>query len=198
VTSTDPLGTFGELPEGDMGPAFSFAMLAETLAIGSIALFVAMGALAAAPKFAARVLSNPAVIELIAGAIVLVAAGMVALHALWGICLELGVAVSGGKARFRLGMRFGLYACGWDLLTSPAGILQGVVSRGFARAWEPIGAATRAPGAAMRAYQRQRRRLDRTAERRGVQLSVVILGGTMLLLIIASLLLVGYIALRNT
>src|SRR5262249_33734062 len=141
VSSTDPLGTFGELPEGAVRPAFTFAVLAEMVAIGSIAVLVALGALAATPKFAARVLSDPAVLGLIAGAVALTSLGMVALHALWGICLELGVVVSGGTPRFGLGMRFGLYACGWDLLTSPAGLLQGVASRGFAEAWEPVRAA---------------------------------------------------------
>src|SRR3954468_12900956 len=69
ASSIDPRSTFGELPEGRLGSAFAFALLAETLAIGSIALLGALGALAAAPRLSARVLSEPAVLGMAASAI---------------------------------------------------------------------------------------------------------------------------------
>ena len=47
---------------------------------------------------------------------------MVAIHALHGLALDVGAKRQGSRARRARGLRFGLYACGWDLVTLPLGL----------------------------------------------------------------------------
>lgn len=186
ATSTEPARTFGELPDGRVAPALVFALLAESLALGSLGSLLAVAALAVAPDFSARILTTPAFLAAAGGLLVGLSGVMVALHVVWGLCVELGARNTGGIAHFRQGMRFGLYACGWDLLTSPAGVLEGLLSRGFVRAWRPILQAVRVPRAALRAYVEDCRHLDGNAQRRGVQLSIAVLGAMLLSLVTAA------------
>jgi hypothetical protein len=187
ASSTEPGRTFGELPDGRLGPALAFALLAETFAVGSLGSLAALSALALAPELTARILSTPAFLAAAGGLVLGLSLVMVGLHLLWGLCLELGAGSTGGTACFRHGMRFGLYACGWDLLTSPAGVLEGLLSRGFVDAWQPIVQAVRVPRAALRAYVEDCRHLDGSARRRGTQLSIVVLGAMLLLILVAVL-----------
>jgi hypothetical protein len=174
--STAPLRTFGELPEGRLGSAFAFAFIAETIAVGSLGAVVAAIAFLASPTLLNRVLLDRAASALIVTACLVLIILLVALHVLWGLCLEAGTATTGGSAQWQLGMRFGLYACGWDLLTSPAGVLQGLLSRGPAAAWNPVGAAAKAPRLAMHAYLANRRQFESRARRRATIISVTTLG----------------------
>jgi hypothetical protein len=188
ASSTEPSRTFGELPDGRVAPALAFALLAETLAIGSVGSLLALSALAIAPELSLRILSTPAFLGAALGLLFGLSLVMVFLHLLWGLCVELGAGSTGGTARFRHGMRFGLYACGWDLLTSPAGVLEGLWSRGLVNAWPPIAQAIRVPRAALRAYVEDCRHLDGSAQRRGTQLSIAVLGAMLLLLLFVVLL----------
>jgi hypothetical protein len=179
VTSVLPARTFGELTDGRLGPPFAFALLAETVALGSLAAVGALGGFLLAPDLWLRFSQSPTVVLACAGFVLGAAALMVALHALWGICLELGAGSAAGSFKLRHGMRFGLYACGWDLLTSPAGVLEGILSRGPRRAWGPIAAAVRVPMPAMRAYFALCRQLDPEAQRRAERFNVLVFGGSL-------------------
>lgn len=178
ATCEQPARVFGELPLGGVVPAFIFALLAELFAIGSLALGAALLLCAIMPDVAARILTSSSALAAAALLIAACSGVMVALHALWGVCLELGTGWS--AARFRQGLRFGLYACGWDLLTSPAGVIQGLLTRGWRGAWRPITAATRVPRSALAAYLEQHRRLDDASRRRSVKLSVLVLSSALL------------------
>jgi hypothetical protein len=181
ATSTEPRLTFGQLPEGPLLPAFLFAIAAELLAIGSLALVATPLLWMVAPYLVGDLLRSPDIMTGAAGLVLLAILTMVGLHALWGLCLELGALTCGAGARFSLGLRFGLYACGWDLLTSPAGVVQGLAGRGLVGAWKPIASAARVPRSAMDAYLQQRRQLTPAARRRAVLFSLAILGGLGLL-----------------
>jgi hypothetical protein len=183
--SIEPHKTFGELPEGSVTPALTFALLAETLALASVASALALAALAVTPEFSLPILSTPVFLAAGLASLFALALLMVLLHVLWGLCIELGALTTGGRARFDQGLRFGLYACGWDLVTSPAGIIGGLLSRGFAGAWRPIVQAARVPRAALRAYVEDYRKLAPAAQRRGLQLSVGVLGTLCLALLLA-------------
>jgi hypothetical protein len=179
ASSMKPAQVFGELPEGRVGPALAFAMISEFVAVSSIGLLGALALWGIMPDIWARVLTSTSALAVI-GALVLGASViMVALHALWGFCLELGADRRHG-ARFVQGLRFGLYACGWDLLTSPAGVIQGLLARGPVGAWRPIAAAVRVPRVALAAYLEQHRHFDLAARRRSLRLSVIVLGTTLL------------------
>ena len=174
--STAPLRTFGELPEGQLASAFAFAFIAESIAIGSLGAVATAITFFVAPGLLNRVLMDRAASALIVTAGLVLVTLLVVLHVVWGLCLEAGTATTGGSAKWRLGMRFGLYACGWDLLTSPAGVLQGLLSRGPTAAWSPVGAAARVPRLAMRAYLVDRRHFESRAQRRATLISVTTLG----------------------
>jgi hypothetical protein len=162
------------LPEGTLRPALSFALLAELCAIGSLALSgLALGYLLD-PELTHLLLTPRALGWAVGGTFVL-SASMVLLHAAWGVFLELGLSRSGASPKYLQGVRFGLYACGWDLLTSPAGIAQGLLSRGFFGAWGPIRAAVAVPRSALHAYVSECRKLDSAAERQGLSFSFAIL-----------------------
>lgn len=183
ASSLSPLRTFGELPDGPLAPAMVFALIAESVAILSLAVLALSIACSVSPDLMRRVLVDPAAIGLIAGAAMALVGLLVALHVLWGLCLEAGTCTASGQPRWRLGVRFGLYACGWDLLTSPAGVLLGVLTRGPVAAWAPLVAASRVPRVAMRAYLVHCRKFDARARRRASIISAAVLGAAMLLIV---------------
>jgi hypothetical protein len=168
---------FGELAPGRLAPALGFALLAETLALGSLGLLGALGVWAGLPDLAYQIIRHPealaAVAALFGGSVLL----MLILHLLWGISLVVGGSFGSGKASLRHGARFGLYACGWDLMTSPLGLVCSLLQRGPLRGLGPVGAAARAPRPAQRAYLSTCRGFDERARRRAVRLAVVVVGG---------------------
>jgi hypothetical protein len=100
---------------------------------------------------------------------------VVLVHALWGIGLEWGIARAGRKASFNLGLRFGLYACGWDLLTSPAGFLFQARRLGLRGGLSAVRAGTKAPRPCINAYLIDCRRLSES-ERRTAIWTAILLG----------------------
>ncbi|MFZ5895401.1 MAG: hypothetical protein ACOY0T_30375 [Myxococcota bacterium] len=181
-SSLEPARTFGALPDGAVAPALGFALLAELIAIGSFAVLVVLLGLAVAPRLSLNVLTRPLGVGYVLAAVVAASVTMVALHALWGACLEWGARAKEPHG-LRQSVRFALYACGWDLLTSPAGLLQGLTQRGFPAGFAALVGAVRAPRPALRAYQDERRRFEREAQRRAMQLSLAVLTATLLALL---------------
>jgi hypothetical protein len=176
-SSTEPELVFGELSTGSVGAALAFAFLAEALALGSLVLLGSAGLWLLAPDLAAQLLRHPGAVAaglgLLAGSVLL----MLVLHVLWGICLDIGGGFGHGRrVDIRLGARFGLYACGWDLMTSPLGLFWSLLVSGPRRGLAAVGAAARAARPAQRAYLEVRRGYDAAARRRAVRLAVVGVG----------------------
>jgi len=116
---------FSALPDGDVSPALRFAMLAEVLAVASlIALAVPLAALAL-PSLALEVVQSPALrgnaLRWLLIGVPLLATWMVIAHATHGVALDVGASRQGARPQRRRALRFGLYACGWDLMTMPLG-----------------------------------------------------------------------------
>lgn len=189
ASSLEPQRFFGELPAGKVGEALAFAACAEVFALSSVAVPAALGLWVVSPEFTNQVLSNPAACKILLFAWITFVLCMLGLHALWGACLDWGAQLpaarrlGGVSASWRSGVRFGLYACGWDLLTSPIGMLMTLLTRGPRRGWAPIGAAVRAPLLAQRAYLELCLGADAAAQRSARRLSLYALSGGMLLLI---------------
>jgi hypothetical protein len=175
-SSTEPERVFGELTVGRVTPALGFAILAETLALGSLVLLGIAALWLAAPDLARQLLHHPAAIGsacgLLAGSVLL----MLVLHALWGISLDVGAGLGHGPIDVRQGARFGLYACGWDLMTSPLGLFWSLLVRGPLQGFAPVGAAARAARPAQRAYLEACRGYGAEARRRAVRLAVIVVG----------------------
>jgi hypothetical protein len=128
ATTRGAEGFFCALPDGSVSPAFRFAVLAETLAVGSTAAVIAPVMLLAIPGLWLRFLSSGRTRETVALATLVGVIGftllLVAAHAVHG--LSLGRTASRSRA-----LRLGLYACGWDFGSSPAGVFAGAVAGGL-------------------------------------------------------------------
>jgi len=171
-----------------------FAVFVEFLALGSLALSgLGLGFLLA-PELArtlALTVAGHGPLTFAAIAAVPVLSGvMVGLHALWGVSLELGARLSGADWRPARGLRFAFYSCGWDLLTSPAGLLFGCVSGGAAQAWRDTVSAARVPRVAMDAYLMHSRELSDARVVRVRRLVIVFTGVPILVGILAMMWLV--------
>jgi succinate dehydrogenase/fumarate reductase cytochrome b subunit len=129
-----------------------FAVSCELLAVGSFTIVWGACFYAAFPFVARQMLSSPAVLILIGSILTGLTCFVVFIHALWGVGLEWGIARGGGQADMNRGIRFGLYACGWDLLTSPAGVWFQWRRAGFRQGLSHLRSATKAPRASLRAY----------------------------------------------
>jgi hypothetical protein len=81
----------------------------------------------------------------------LVAVVMVILHVLHGLIIDRAARKAGSSRRGR-GLRFGLYACGWDLVTLPRGLLVLLFTDGPSAVRRAAGLAVSVPNRAARAY----------------------------------------------
>lgn len=183
-SSVEPQRTFGELPQGTVGSALAFAVLAETFALGSLGGLAAITLRLVAPRLAQQLLGTPAAVAALAALLVGSVVLMVCLHTLWGVCLELGASRGTHAGSWRQGSRFGLYACGWDLVTSPFGLACALISRGPLQGWAALAAAARAPRLAQRAYLETCRGYGGAARQQALRLSIAVLGTAMLLLVL--------------
>lgn len=146
---------FGALPEGDVSTALSFALVCEAFAVLGLGIGAVLLALVLLPSLPELLLRDPtlrasALRGMGFGSLVLVLA-MVSLHALHGVALDVAALRYGGRRAGR-GLRFGLYACGWDLVTLPLGLLLMALTSGLqaARRAAPLGLT--APAQASLAY----------------------------------------------
>jgi hypothetical protein len=181
--SLEPARFFGELPRGEVGAALAFAACAEVFALGSVGMLAALGLWLAAPELAQQVLASSEACATLALTWVAFVVCMLGVHVLWGVCLDLGAQRPRDRS-WQGGVRFGLYACGWDLLTSPVGVLASLLTRGPLRAWAPIAAAARAPLLAQKAYLALCLAADGAAQRRARRLAMFAVGGGLVLLIL--------------
>jgi len=145
---------FAALPEGAVRPALGFACLAEVSAALGLALCFG-GVLALAPDVASTVWHDPYLRGLLVRGATLGVPGlallMITLHALHGLLVDRAARRAGSRKRGR-GLRFGLYACGWDLVTLPLGLLVVVATEGPSAARRAAGLAISVPNQATRAY----------------------------------------------
>jgi hypothetical protein len=146
---------FGALPDGDISTALAFALISESIAVSGLALGVALLALLVLPSLPGLLLADPALRQTVfrgsAAGVFLLVLTMVGLHALHGLALDAAARRVGGR-RFGRGLRFGLYACGWDLITLPLGLLVTAFSSGFAAARRAAPLGLTAPAQASEAF----------------------------------------------
>jgi len=146
---------FGALPEGEVSTALKFALICEAIAVSGLALGGLLLALVVLPSLPRLVLEDPALRRTIvrgaAAGVVMLVLAMVSLHTIHGVALDAAARRFGGR-RFGRGLRFGLYACGWDLITLPLGLLITALSGGFAAARRAAPLGLTAPAQASEAF----------------------------------------------
>jgi hypothetical protein len=143
---------FNVLPDGEISPAMRFALVAELLAVLSMAALLVPLAALVLPNLALEVVQSPALrlsaLRWLGLGIPALALWMVFAHVTHGAALDRGARRQGAQPARRRAVRFGLYACGWDLMSGPLGALVMLVTRGLRDAIEVAELAMRVPGRA--------------------------------------------------
>ena len=145
---------FASLSEGGWRQPFEFALAAELMAATGVALCFS-GGLALVPDFLTTAIHDDVVRMILLRAFAFGIPGltglMLVLHALHGLLVDRAARRSGSRKRGR-GLRFGLYACGWDLVTLPLGLLAVLLTEGPSNARRAAGLAVSVPAQATQAY----------------------------------------------
>jgi hypothetical protein len=176
VSGVEPERTFGGLTAGGVARPLAFALLAETLALGSLLVSAAALLWLADANLARALLYHPVGIGSSLGLLALSVLVMLTLHVLWGVSLDVGGKLGRPPMDVRQGARFGLYACGWDLVTSPIGVFCSLIVAGPLRGLSIVVAAARAAGPAQRAYLESGQRLGPPARRRARRFALLVVG----------------------
>lgn len=161
---------FAALPDGEVAAPLRFALLAEALAVLGIGVVAIPVVLAFAPWLLEALTRDPWLrawlVKLLAIGVPGLALLMVVLHSVYGVSLDLGARRAGARARTIRGLRFGLYSCGWDLITLPAGIGMLAITDGFRAARRAVPMSLTVPRLAQRAFLRGAYQLDEDATNR--------------------------------
>ena len=147
-------------PQGSLFRAFHFAVICEALAICSFALPWALGFTLLFPSLVFALASSYQVITITVGILAILVMSVVFLHLLWGWTLEWAISRQGISPHYALGQRFGLYACGWDLLASPAGVALVWGIAGWDVALRAVKHGVSVPKLALFAYLSQARHIE--------------------------------------
>jgi hypothetical protein len=202
-SSSSPERMFGRRLRGaNLKDAWLFAWLSEGLALGSL-FVVGLSIFAVGfPKIFAELLGMRGAYAFVGAAYVAAVGFLVGVHWLWGLALDYGAAAfpegssegSGTSPAVaiasRSGVQFGLYACGWDLVTSPLGLVLVWlhVPRGQRRS--ALVGALRAPQIALRVYFLDALALSepraRVAQRRALAVALVAFGVTLVVFFVGS------------
>jgi hypothetical protein len=150
-----PAAFFAALPPGGVVAPLVFGVLAETLAaLGLCATFGGLGLLIV-PALGSELLGNAVLqgvlVRAMAWGVPSLAIAMVLLHAAHGAALDAAARKEGSRQSGR-GLRFGLYACGWDLVTLPLGLLVLTLTDGPVTALRHSARGLTAPNSAAIAY----------------------------------------------
>ena len=196
-TTRDAEGFFELLPDGPIMPALRFAALCELLA--SAAAFVSFLAVAAviAPEWLQHLARDPRAREVAFRVIVLglpAFAGMlVVAHAAHGLSINAGATRNGARSARSRALRFGLYACGWDLVMGPLGAIIVAIKEGARASAGLASSLSGLPTRATQAFLRGCYRLD--GERAKSALGTSYVGAALATLIFAIIILVALAAL---
>lgn len=143
---------FAVLPDGALPAAVQFALLAEILAIVSMIVALLPVAALALPSLTLELARSPAArasaLQWLALGIPALTVWMVIAHALHGAALDLGARRQGARPERRRALRFGLYACGWDLMAGPLGAVITLATNGRKGVEQLLSVSMRVPGKA--------------------------------------------------
>jgi hypothetical protein len=164
---------FASLPDGPLGPPLKFAFVSEILATAAMAVACLLPVFLFAPGWIRHVAIDEPMraLRLAAIGVPLVAGLLVAAHAAHGWALDRGARRSGARAAAGRALRFGLYACGWDLVIGPIGATTVALREGVARSAAIAELAVGLPSRSAQAFLRGCYRLEGDAARPALQAS---------------------------
>jgi hypothetical protein len=189
LCTLSPDAFFAALPPGGLVAPLAFALLAELLAalglgatLGAAALFIVPGLFA---ELAGNIPLRGVILRALAWGVPGLALAMVLLHAGHGAALDAAARRQGSSQAGR-GLRFGLYSCGWDLVTLPLGLLLLTFTDGPISALRHSARGLTAPNAAAVAYLVHVHRFERDVALRVSRRAVGIVFLPMLALIVVA------------
>lgn len=180
---------FSALPPGGAWAPLGFALLAELLA--ALGLCATFGALAVAllPSLGSELLVNRALgawlLRGVSLCVPILASAMVLLHVGHGSALDASARREGSRSIGR-GTRFGLYSCGWDLVTLPLGLLVLMLTDGPISALRHSARGLTAPNTAALSYLTHVHHLEPEAALRASRRAVGRVFVPLLLVVIAA------------
>ncbi|MDB4937708.1 MAG: hypothetical protein JWP87_4680, partial [Labilithrix sp.] len=162
-TTRDAESFFELLPDGPVMPALRFAAICELLAAFSMVLLVLPVAAVVAPGWLSHVALDPNArafaLRVIFLGVPAFAAFLVFLHTVHALAIDVGASSSGARHARSRALRFGLYACGWDLVIGPLGAIIVAFKEGLAAGLAVLDLVS-VPGRATRAFLRGCYRLE--------------------------------------
>lgn len=188
LCTLSPQAFFAALPPGGVTAPLGFALLAELLAAAGLCVTIGAAAVAVVPGLGAELSTNAALRQALGRALGFGVPGlvavMVALHAGHGVALDRAARQEGSRRGGR-GLRFGLYGCGWDLVTLPLGLLLLTFTDGPVSALRHSARGLTAPGAAASAYLEHVHGLEPAAVQRASRRAVRLVFAPLLALVVA-------------
>ena len=196
-TTRDAEGFFELLPDGPLMPALRFAALCELLAAGAALLSFMAVAAVVAPEWLRHLAVDPRARSVALRVVFLglpaFAAMLVVAHAAHGLSINLGATRNGARSARSRALRFGLYACGWDLVMGPLGAIVVALKEGLRASTALATSLSGLPTRATEAFLRGCYRLDGDRARSALGTSYV--GATVATLVFAVIVLVALTAL---
>lgn len=169
---------FELLPDGPMMPALRFAALCELLASAAVLVTFFGVAAVLAPEWLGHLARDPAArattLRVVFLGLPAFAGLLVAAHAAHGLSIDVGATRQGAPSARTRALRFGLYACGWDLVMGPLGALVVALKEGLHASVGLLGALSGLPTRATNAFLRGCYRLDGERSRRALTLSYAV------------------------
>lgn len=163
-TTRDAEAFFEALPDGPVLPALRFAAISELLAASSLLALLVPVAAVVAPEWLTHVVMDAPARSLALRVIVLglpaFAALLVLAHAAHGLSIDRGATKNGAASKKTRALRFGLYACGWDLVIGPLGAVLVAAKEGAKHALEILHLGSGLPTRATKAFLRGAYRLE--------------------------------------
>lgn len=188
LATLSPDSFFPALPPGALLAPLSFALIAELLAAAGLTATLGAAALALVPGLFTELVENAAlrraVLTAVAWGVPGLTLAMVSLHAGHGLALDASARRQGSKQAGR-GLRFGLYSCGWDLVTLPLGLLVLTLTDGLWSALRHSARGLTAPNTAAMAYLSHVHRFEPAVALRASRRAVGVVFVPLLALIVA-------------
>jgi len=134
-TTRDAESFFELMPDGPVTPALRFAATCELLAVGAMLLSFFAVAAVVAPEWLKHLAldahARGVALRVVLLGVPALASLLVLAHAAHGLFIDRAAATVGARRARSRALRFGLYACGWDLVLGPLGGLVVALKEGI-------------------------------------------------------------------
>lgn len=154
---------FSALGKGGYAMPFLFALVAELAAVGSTAVVLLLVVFAIWPSLGLHMMlrdvAGMMMIKAVVAGVPAFTGLLIGAHLVHGLALERAAKKKGARGHRNQALRFALYACGWDLGSSPVGLLHELLSGGVVAVFRLLRASVLAPAASTPAFLRSIYRL---------------------------------------